>query len=163
MHLPLGMGKTTRAVQFSSYTFDISIGNIFTTLQFGGYVCVISEEERLNDLPGAMERRGVNFAFFTSTVTELLRPEGLPSLETLALIGEPVKPSVVEEWAAHVRINNGYGPAECSIHSTYNGSLKQRKDASDIGRILTGSVWVVNPADYHQLVPIGVVGELLIE
>jgi non-ribosomal peptide synthetase component F len=49
-----GMNPETRAFQFAAFTFDISLHDLITTIQFGGCVCLPSEHERLNDMAGAM-------------------------------------------------------------------------------------------------------------
>ena len=48
------MDSTTKALQFTSYTFDVSIQEILTTLLHGGCPCVPSESERLNNLEAAI-------------------------------------------------------------------------------------------------------------
>lgn len=49
-----GICPGTRLLQFAAYTFDVSCADIFTTLQRSGCICIPSEEQRLNDLPGAI-------------------------------------------------------------------------------------------------------------
>lgn len=161
----LGLGPHTRALQFSAYVFDISLLDIFSTLYFGGCVCVVSEEDRMdiNNLPGTMERMGVNFAVLTPTVAGLIEPSTVPTLGTLVLAGEKVQPVNVETWSPYVTVFNGYGPAECSILATINGPLRDRDQAANVGTAVAGALWVVDQDDHNSLVPIGAVGELLIE
>lgn len=52
--------KGHRNLQYTAYTSDVSMGEIFTSLTRGATVCVPSDEERLNDLAGAMERMHVS-------------------------------------------------------------------------------------------------------
>jgi non-ribosomal peptide synthetase component F len=103
-----GLASYARVFQFSAYTFDVSIYDVFTTFSFGGCVCLLSEQDRLNNLIYSMRSRQVNFARLTSTVASLIRPDDLPSLKTLILLGEPVRPAVVEEWAPHSTVLNAY-------------------------------------------------------
>uniref|UniRef100_A0A093UUI8 Nonribosomal peptide synthetase 8 n=1 Tax=Talaromyces marneffei PM1 TaxID=1077442 RepID=A0A093UUI8_TALMA len=70
-------------------------------------------------------------------------PRDTPTVKTLTLFGEAVKPSVVETWLP---------PA-----------IKDKKDSLNIGYPLNGAAWVVEPTNYHRLCPIGAPGELLIE
>ncbi len=156
------LGRMTRMVQFSAYTFDISIQDIYTTWQSGGCLCVISEEDRIADLGAALRSYGVNCAGLTSTVAGFLAPEEVPSLETLVLLGEAVKPAVVARWLGHAAVFNAYGPSECSIQSSCRQLLPEC-NALNIGYALAGALWVVDANDYNRLVPLGAPGELLIE
>lgn len=55
-----------------------------------------------------------------------------------------------------------YGPSECSVVSVTN-RMTPASDPKAIGRPVSCHTWIVNPENHHQLVPIGCVGELLIE
>ncbi|KAK3904812.1 hypothetical protein C8A05DRAFT_31387 [Staphylotrichum tortipilum] len=157
-----GLSRTTRMVQFSAYTFDISIQDIYTTWQSGGCLCVISEEDRIANLGAALRSYGVNCAGLTSTVAGFLAPEEVPSLKTMVLLGEAVKPAVVARWLGHAAVFNAYGPSECSIQSSCR-QLVPECNALNIGYALAGALWVVDANNYNRLVPIGAPGELLIE
>ncbi|KAL4962928.1 uncharacterized protein BDV14DRAFT_202374 [Aspergillus stella-maris] len=155
----------TRALQFSAFNFDISIAEIFTTLSFGGCVCIISEDDRVNRLAEAMEETAVNFAILTPTIASLFKPEQVPSLKKMLLVGEALRPEVAEPWIpSHVELYNAYGPAESSILTTYSARITDAAQAPNIGFPLAHSnLFVVDPTDYHNLLPVGMVGELLIE
>jgi amino acid adenylation domain-containing protein len=155
----------TRALQFSAFNFDISIAEIFTTLSFGGCVCVISEDDRVSRLPEAMEEAGVNFAILTPTIANLFKPEQVPTLNKMLLVGEALRPEVAVPWiSSHVELYNAYGPAEASILTTYSSRIEHPSQAPNIGFPLAHSnLFVVDPFDYHKLLPVGMVGELLIE
>lgn len=161
----LNVGPQTRALQFSAYVFDLSLLDIFTVLRFGGCVCVVSEEDRMDSkrLSLTMENMNVNFAVLTPTVATLFQPGDVPSLRTLVLAGEELPPAVVETWSPHVTVFNGYGPAECTILSTVNGPVTDKEQSTNVGWPVAGRLWVVDPGNYGTLVPIGAVGELIIE
>lgn len=159
-----GITSTTKMLQFSAFTFDLSIEEIFATLAFGGCVCVPSETDRTDRLAPTMRELGVTFAILTPTVASLLSPESVPkSLHTLVLAGEAVSPDNVRPWLDRVTIFNGYGPAECSMFSAINGPLVCAEDAPVIGSPVSNSLWVASLLDHNTLVPIGAEGELLIE
>lgn len=159
----LGYEKDSRVLQFASHTFDNSIAEIFTTLTRGGCVCVPSDHERLNDLAGAINRYGVTLADITPTVACLLQPTEVPTLKTLALGGEAVTTTCVDMWRDFVSLQCCYGPSECSVNSTYSGDIAHPGKATNIGRSIGCVTWVVDAADHNSLVPIGCVGELLID
>ncbi|OJJ08120.1 hypothetical protein ASPVEDRAFT_89351 [Aspergillus versicolor CBS 583.65] len=154
---------STRALQFATYTFDLSVGEIFNTLMNGGCVCVPSEEERLDDLEGFIRRLEVNWALLTPTVLNMLAPANVPSMKTISTGGEPMKHDIIQAWADHVQLNNMYGPAETTILCAGRATLSPTTPASNIGRALGARQWITDPMDPNQLCPIGAIGEVLIE
>ena len=70
-----GMDETSRVLQFSNYVFDVNITEIFTTLVFGGVVCVPTDAERLSSLADFMNKTRVNSAMLTPSFANTLRPE----------------------------------------------------------------------------------------
>ncbi|KAK2767670.1 NRPS [Arachnomyces sp. PD_36] len=152
----------SRCLQFSAYTFDISLSDIFTTLAFGGCVCVPSDSERMNDLSGAMRRMRVNQAALTPTVAKFLKPADVPGLQVLKIGGESMTPEFVATWADNVRLMNSYGPAECTSRCSCTWTTTG-DDPTVIGKALGSVLWVTQPHDPSKLAPIGAVGELLVE
>jgi hypothetical protein len=57
----------------------------------------------------------------------------------------------------------GYGPSECSVAATINEPLSLTSDPANIGVGYGALCWVVHPDDHDRLVPIGAVGELVIQ
>jgi non-ribosomal peptide synthetase component F len=98
------MGPETRALQFAAHVFDVSNSEVFTTLMRGGCVGVPSEEERLNDLAGAVRRCGVNWSFQVPTTVDTLNPDAVPRLEYLVLGGEAIREGLCERWVGRVRL-----------------------------------------------------------
>lgn len=159
----LQINADSRVLQFSAYIYDVSFGEIFTTLMRGGCVCVPSEEERVNGLSDVMNRLEVTWAFLTPTVAGLLNPEEVKTLKVLALGGEFATKDNVESWSTKVYLINTYGPAECAIWCSYQPGLRIDSSPNNAGRTTGSRRWVVDPNDHNLLVPIGCVGELLVE
>ncbi|GLB10767.1 nonribosomal peptide synthase [Aspergillus tubingensis] len=158
------IGPEARVFQFASYTFDTSNQDIFTTLQRGGCICVPSDEDRVNDIPGALNRLRANHAHLTSTVISLMRPEQVPQLRWLFSAGEPLTRENVEIWAPAVELYNSYGPAESSVAVTCTPTrLSANGSPANIGQAFGCHAWIVDPSDHHKLMPLGAVGELLLE
>lgn len=152
----------TRALQFCSYTFDVMIAEIFTTLCFGGTVCVPSPNGRLNDLAGEINTLGVNWAFLTPTVARFLDPAAVSGLETLVLGGEEVRSKDVDHWSrTPICLMNGFGPTEASIFCVTR-EIKSAKSAKIIGAPIGCWAFIVDPMNYNRLLPLGALGELLI-
>ncbi|KAI2484863.1 EntF Non-ribosomal peptide synthetase module protein [Pyrenophora tritici-repentis] len=151
-----------RVLQFTAYTFDVCLAEIITTLMYGGCICVPSDNDRRNDLAKVMEAMEVNCAFLTPSVARILDPILVPSLKILVLGGEQVNSTDWDRWPSSVQTINGYGPTECCIFST--GYVRNQKFKSGtIGMSIASVSWVVDPEDHHRLVPLGSVGELLVE
>ncbi|KAH6648185.1 non-ribosomal peptide synthetase module [Truncatella angustata] len=155
-------GSHWRTLQFGAHTFDMSIGEFFTTLSFGGCVCVPSEHERLNDLPRAIATLNANTLLVVPTVVNLLNPEQVPTLKTIVLGGEPITKGTIIKWAPYVQLTASYGPSETAIWCSANVDVTADADPSNIGKAVGGTMWIVDSKDHHKLTPIGCVGEIVI-
>ena len=159
----LNMNSQSRVLQYAAYTFDVSMMDIHTTLMVGGCVCVPSEYHRKNGIATVVKEMQVNWALFTPSFASLFVPEDFPSLKTLALGGEAVNQEIVLRWAEKVLLLNCFGPAECG--ACLIGRLyRDESHAVSIGKAFgCGSCWIVDPSDYKRLIPIGAVGELVVD
>ncbi|GIJ98274.1 nonribosomal peptide synthase [Aspergillus viridinutans] len=163
-HMPiLGLDSSARVAQFSSYAFDVSIMDHLTTLIAGGCICIPSDSQRHDDLAETIRQLRVTHAVLVPSVARLLPADGLDSLSTLAMAGESMTGTDVARWAGSVRLINAYGPAECSVLATAQGSVRLDTDHANIGHPMGCVCWVVRPENPQQLVPIGAVGELVVE
>lgn len=158
------LGSSLRSLQFASYSFDASIGDIFTTFQAGGCLCVPHEEERSPDGIAAFIRQsGVNWAGLTPSFVSHLDPESMPTLKALCVAGEALAPSIIHNWSHKVNLINMYGPTEGTVACIANGNLSRSASTATIGRGYRATTWIVAPNDHDRLSPVGAVGELLIE
>lgn len=154
--------ENSRVLHFSSYAFDVSIYEIFTTLAAGGTICVPSEVDRMNNLAGFINEAQVNWAFLTPSTARSLKPSDVPSLTTLVLGGEAVTHESVAAWAKGRSLINGYGPAEATICGL--GDIPETGWKSGvIGQIVGGLGWITIPSDPTRLAAVGAIGELLLE
>lgn len=157
------VGPETRLFQFAAYTFDVSVADIFTTLQRGGCICVPSEDERINDTSGAINRLNCNYAFLTPTVAGMVEPSSVPGLRTLILGGELLTSDNIHRWAPRVDLIISYGMTECSIHCVDAVPLTIESDPANLGRPSGCHMWIVDENDHNKLAPLGAIGELIIE
>ncbi|KAJ6279029.1 hypothetical protein J3E71DRAFT_242872 [Bipolaris maydis] len=158
----LGIHANTRTLQFASYSFAIALVEMLNTFIHGGCICILSEEDRRTNLGSAMSRMRVSWVCITSTVLDLITPDSVPSLEVVCVGGDPIRRSQIEQWEARVHLRQSYGSSEGAgaVTSTTITSASSNKD---IGRAYTGVFWIVDPNDHERLLPIGTVGEILIE
>ncbi|KAL0929811.1 non-ribosomal peptide synthetase protein [Colletotrichum truncatum] len=159
----MGFKETSRVLQFCAYTFDPNILEIFTTLVYGGCICVPSESERLRDIEESMNRMRVDIAIFTPSTARLLDPQRLVSLRTLIMGGENALNEDFAKWSDLDTVINVYGPAECSIVHSMNVVDFSRNQDACIGKAIGSASWITTPGNPHRLAPIGMIGELLVE
>ncbi|KAM5489869.1 NRPS cluster protein [Microsporum audouinii] len=159
----LGLSSNSRVAQFASFSFDVYIEEICITLMYGACVCIVSDHDRLNDLTGAMKDMRVDWADLTPTVARTLTRESVPCLKTLVLGGETLTEDIIDQWADTAHIYNTYGPSECTIISTATSTLNPKSAGKNIGQPVGCVVWIVSERNHQQLLPLGCVGELLIE
>ncbi|CAI7588210.1 unnamed protein product [Penicillium glandicola] len=159
----VGYKEHSRVLDFPSYAFDVSVDCMLCTLANGGCICVPSEDQRVNDLSGAIRKLSVNMAHMTPSVARVLAPDIMPSLEVIGLGGEAISASDAAEWGQKTKIVIAYGPSECTVGCTINNDIPPGRSYTSIGQGVGGTTWVVDPSNHDRLMPIGTVGELLIE
>ncbi|KAL7932548.1 hypothetical protein V8C35DRAFT_307390 [Trichoderma chlorosporum] len=159
------LDSNSRVLQFASYAFDMSLMEIFTTLIFGGCVCVPAEEDRYGRIQDFVNKTGVNTLMLTPSYAKLLDPTTMPAVKMLITGGEAVPSDLIEIWNPHVKVYIAYGPTEAAIQSA---GIKL-----DIGTIIVPSgligrptgcnLWIVKEDNHNELVPKGEIGELVID
>ncbi|OOF90053.1 hypothetical protein ASPCADRAFT_157524 [Aspergillus carbonarius ITEM 5010] len=159
----VGYNEESRVLDFASYAFDVSIDSMLLTLGNNGCLCIPSDEDRLNDINGVIRNMRVNYAGITPSVARILEPDVISSLSALGLGGEAASARDVNVWGQETRIIIGYGPCECTIGCTVNSSAATGRDYISIGPGNGAAIWIVNPNDHEELMPVGAVGELLVE
>ncbi|KIA75688.1 nonribosomal peptide synthase [Aspergillus ustus] len=157
------MTATARLMQFASYAFDASVLEMLLPLMLGATTCILTEVERRDHLRESIVQLGVTHAFLTPSVARLLSPAMVPNLAVLICVGEPMTQLDLDEWANDVRLINAYGPAECTIGAITQPIVTTTSRPGDIGRPAGCAAWVVDLENSQCLVPIGAVGELIIE
>ena len=162
------MRPDSRVLQFASYTFDASIMETLSCLLVGGCVCVPSDEQRMNDIAAVIRDMGVTWTLLTPSVASTLKPESVPSLKTLVTGGEAMAAGHVARWGTQCALVNAYGPTECSVVATTSTKVDEslrvcNADRSNIGTAVGGRVWVTDSQNPDHLVPVGAVGELVVE
>ncbi|HEV2145780.1 MAG TPA: amino acid adenylation domain-containing protein [Longimicrobiaceae bacterium] len=148
------------AVLFStSVSFDVSVGEIFGTLCWGGTLILV---EHALELPRVSDEGVRVVVTVPSAAAELLRAGGIPeSVRQLNLAGEVLPAWLVRELYArgHVeRVLNLYGPTEDTVYSTWC-EVDRGAGRVGIGRPIPGSrAYVLDAAGAPA--PVGVPGEL---
>lgn len=158
------MDSTSRVFQFASLTFDAAIMETLAILMLGGCICVPSEDDRLNDVAGAIRRLNVTWTFLTPAIASLIDPPSVPSLKILVCGGEKISQEVINKWAGFVKLFNGYGPTETCVFATIDTNVASHRDPGRIGYGIPSTLtWIVDAENHNRLAPLGSVGELALE
>ena len=150
----------SRLLQFAPWTFDVSVVDIFGTLSRGATLCLGSKDFLLSRLQEAVNLMGIKYLATTPTVAALLSPERSPTLETLAIGGEPMTRTVQGMWSKTVRLLNVYGPTETTVNVLYC-QMRPEYNMGVVGKLLRNvKAYILN--DQFQEVPVGSIGQLAI-
>ncbi|MGY5035585.1 non-ribosomal peptide synthetase [Streptomyces sp. 900116325] len=157
-----GLTSADRILQFSSLSFDMSVGDMFLAWMAGGCLCVATEDERLGqDLFDRLRDSRITSAMLPPAALGSLPwfPGALPDLRMLMVGGEAFSADLVEPWAQDRRVVTVYGPTECTVLAT--SSEFQPGTAPIIGSPLANARTYVLDSRLEP-VPSGVIGELFI-
>ncbi|QNK64693.1 non-ribosomal peptide synthase/polyketide synthase [Pedobacter sp. PAMC26386] len=157
----------------ASYTFDISVWQLFSALLCGGKTVIYSTESILEPaiLIDAVEADGVTILeLVPSYLNAVLQENTLPELKQLSYLlvtGEAVSQPLLAQWFAHthysrIPVVNAYGPTEASDdichHIMYEAPSRINVP---VGKpVQNMRIYVLSSGD--QLCPVGVPGEICV-
>lgn len=159
----LTINKDSRVLQFASYAFDASIAENLTTLLMGGCICVVSDIERKQSLAKAVARMQANWIFTTPSMARILNPADFPSVRIMICGGELISEKELSMWRDRVDLYLAYGPTECAVFCGATHRVTAETSGRNLGTTFGCRSWVVDPNNHERLVPVGAVGELLLE
>lgn len=152
-----------RVLQFFSYGFDGSVGDIFMTLTAGAALCLV---DKANQMPGPglnrfIERNKVTTAIVPPSVLSVLPETGMPDLKVIGSGGDAVTRDLVAKWANGRGYQNVYGPTEATVVVTsfLTNTLSTQISTVPIGKPL-GNAKLYILDERLEPVPVGVPGEL---
>ncbi|TGJ84348.1 hypothetical protein E0Z10_g4431 [Xylaria hypoxylon] len=159
----LQLDSRTRFFQFDDYAFDISNLEFLVPLILGGCCCVPGPMKTIDDLTREINSMAADTIFLTPTVAIKLEPQAIPHLKTLCVGGEPLPKDLVNKWEnSATKLVNQYGMGEVAICCALNTNIDPVGGAK-VGRPSTGTIWLVDPSSPNKLMPIGAVGEIMVE
>ena len=154
------MTATSRILQGSSYSFDVSVMEMLTALTVGACICVPNERVKKRSVVDVINDFRITWAFLTPSIVKFIQPSDVPHLATLILGGEALTTQNIQTWAEHVTLINGYGPSECTIAASANAVSNPDEDPANIGKALGGICWITEAEDHNKLAPLGTIGEV---
>lgn len=158
----LRINPSSRVMQLSSFSVDIALSEIFTTLIHGGCVCVPSANERIADFTGAARRMNVNWTYLTPTLSRKLTPESVPDLAVVCFRTRQLDDDTYALWAGKAKVLLVYGSAGTCPLGLSAAEVNGTNGAQCIGNPFCGNFWIVSAEDTNRLVPVGAIGQLVI-
>ncbi|OQD93279.1 hypothetical protein PENSOL_c033G00290 [Penicillium solitum] len=158
----LKIGPVSRVLQFASYTYGMSLIEIYCTLSAGATICVPSDDERLNALSSVIQSMQTTWAILTPSTT-LSITESVDRLQTLVVAGEALTLDRVHALAEKVELIQAFGLTEWGGICCVSQRITLDSDRRVIGRAPTARLWLVDPNDSNNLAPVGGVAELLVQ
>ncbi|WP_253870404.1 non-ribosomal peptide synthase/polyketide synthase, partial [Mycobacterium sp. 1164966.3] len=151
--------------QWHSYSFDVSVWEIFGALLHGGRLVVVPESVARSpeDFHALLVAEEVSVLGQTPSAVGMLSPEGLGSM-ALMVAGEACPVELMDRWAPGRVMINAYGPTEATVYAAMSAPL--RADSAKNGIVPIGSpmprgaLFVLD--GWLRQVPEGVVGELYV-
>ncbi|MGG3284410.1 amino acid adenylation domain-containing protein [Paenibacillus solani] len=157
-----GILPESHVLQFSSFSFDSSVGEIFPVLLTGATLYMARKELLLSgvEFVSWLREHKIASVVFPPSVLRALPYAELPDLTTVITAGEACSIDLVEKWGEGRTFLNAYGPTEATIGSTIGVCTPELKRITIGKPISNKKIYIVNEA--NQLQPIGVPGELCI-
>ena len=153
-------GGIVRCLQFSQFTFDVFVQDLFYTWGVGGTVISSTQEIMLGSFAELATKAGATHAHLTPAFAASVPRERCPTLEVVTMIGEKLSQAVADDWSHDMRAFNTYGPAETTVVSTFRqfGAAGDNIRSDNIGFPLA-SVSAFVMRDNHPIMRHGI-GEL---
>jgi len=156
------VGPGDRVLQFASFSFDQSVGEIFEPLLSGGALYLVPRDKLLPGQPlfDVLRDKRITVLTLAPSVMAHLPVGPLPDLAVLTAGGEALPGVLVDRWAPGRKMFNVYGPSEI----TFGSSLLQcfaNNGKPPVGKPLPNVRYFVVD-ERMQPCAIGMPGELLI-
>ena len=107
-----------RCLQFSQFTFDVFVQDLFYTWGVGGTLISADRETMLGSFAELTTNVRATHAHLTPAFAASVPRKKCPSLEVVTMIGEKLTTNVADDWSENCRLYNTYGPAETTVVST---------------------------------------------
>ena len=107
-----------RCLQFSQFTFDVFVQDLFYTWGVGGTVISADRVTMLGSFAELTTQTRATHAHLTPAFAASVARKTCPTLEVVTMIGERLTQNVADNWSEDCRLYNTYGPAETTVVST---------------------------------------------
>lgn len=117
----------------------------------------------MNRIADVINDMAITWTLLTPSFVQTIQPSTVPTLKRLVLGGEAMSQTHLSNWADKLQLLNAYGPSETSIIATVNPRMTLSTDPVNMGRAVGAYSWITDKLNPNRLVPIGSIGELVIE
>ncbi|KAI4193892.1 MAG: hypothetical protein LQ346_003808, partial [Caloplaca aetnensis] len=151
--------KNVRCLQFSQFTFDVFVQDLFYTWGVGGTLIAADRATMLGSFSDLATKAAATHAHLTPAFAASVLRESCPTLEVVTMIGEKLTQNVADDWSKDCRLFNTYGPAEATVVATLR--LIPQEDtihSANVGVPLPSVLAFV--IDYDKVVMKNGIGEL---
>jgi amino acid adenylation domain-containing protein len=152
-----------RILQFSNYTFDASVEQIFLSLFNGASLILFTEGLQLdkNLFESFLNDKSISHLHATPSFLENVTPYNYKCLKRVIAGGDLCKKELAEKWNSTLTFYNEYGPTETTVtaieYQTHPTNNKEKIASLPIGKPLSNTqVYILNNAG--TLCPVGVFG-----
>jgi acyl-CoA synthetase (AMP-forming)/AMP-acid ligase II/ankyrin repeat protein len=159
----------------SALSFDPCLSDILATLQAQAILVITPRKRLLQQLADVIQEHQVTHVLCTPTLWSMVSTSAdiVPSLQVVALGGEPIPKRIVRDWANRVRLFATYGVTEACVYQTM-GQVKFEEQGGDcvstnkggqfVGSTFRGlHVGIVKEGDgYIFSMELGTVGEIVL-
>ena len=105
----------------------------------------------------------INWVALTPSIARVIDPKDVPTLKTLLIGGEALSQDDVPRWRGRAELFHMYGPTECAVVASRFAGLTEGTHPNNIGIPYYSNFWITDSSNHDALVPVGAVGELLID
>ncbi|MFB2892402.1 amino acid adenylation domain-containing protein [Aerosakkonemataceae cyanobacterium BLCC-F50] len=168
VNLSLSWAKTfqvqsmSRLLQFGSFSFDLSVGEIATSLVSGASLYLTDKETLLpsQNLVDFLAQNQITHSFLSPSALSVLPQATLPHLQYLTVGGEACPPGLASFWGVGRQFYNCYGPTESTVTAAV-ALIQPDGKKPPIGKPLSNlRIYILDA--YNQPLPVGIPGELCI-
>ena len=155
-----GVFPTSRYLQFATFTFDISVEEIFTTLLSGATLVTAPKDTILEQFDKLVRDKNIDIVDVTPSLLTLA--ENLDRVKTIITGGESALAQDAMHYAKTTNYLNTYGPTEASIFvALYKVNPNKEYLSIPIGKPIPNTQLYILDTNQNQL-PLGAIGELYI-
>ncbi|KAL9032018.1 MAG: hypothetical protein Q9196_000031, partial [Gyalolechia fulgens] len=118
-HIPTDVERgEVRCLQFSQFTFDVFVQDLFYTWGVGGTLLSADRVTILGSFSNLATKLRATHAHLTPAFAASVPRKSCPTLQVVTMIGEKLTQNVADDWSEDCRLYNTYGPAETTVVST---------------------------------------------
>ncbi|WP_414514278.1 non-ribosomal peptide synthetase [Nostoc sp. PCC 9305] len=156
-----GMNDSDRVLQFATFSFDVSVWEIFSALVSGATLYLIDRETMLSDqqLLQLIRNQQMTTVFLLPSVLKRLPSQNLPALRRVITGGEGFSEDFITRWAKGRHFFYVYGPTEATILQSFIDCSQVCPQKALLGRPIANFQYYVLDTELKP-VPVGVIGEL---